>query len=257
MTIRGPRHRRCAISAGLHRGTTLTTQAPQMLFLGSFPPRECGIATFMKDVVDNFDAAFGSRSSVIAIDEPGGEERDLSGPGRRAPRAERPRFVLPHRRVRQRLSVRRAEHPARVRSVRRRRRRMGRRSHRGDREAGRHLAAHRAAGSDAAAPARRARDLRGVQRGRRAFGDRPRHPDRALRRRSREDPRDPPRRSRRAVPRHAGSEEEARLRRPHDDLDLRPDQPRQRSRVRDRSDAAPSSSRIPRRCTSSSARRIR
>ncbi|HZW54195.1 MAG TPA: glycosyltransferase family 4 protein [Candidatus Elarobacter sp.] len=29
----------------------------------------------MKDVVDSFDAAFGTRSSVIAIDEPGGEDR--------------------------------------------------------------------------------------------------------------------------------------------------------------------------------------
>jgi glycosyltransferase involved in cell wall biosynthesis len=46
-----------------------------MLFLGSFPPRECGIATFMKDVVDSYDAAFGTRSSVIAIDEPGADAR--------------------------------------------------------------------------------------------------------------------------------------------------------------------------------------
>jgi polysaccharide biosynthesis protein PslF len=46
-----------------------------MLFLGSFPPRECGIATFMKDVVDSFDATFGTRSAVVAIDEPGGEDR--------------------------------------------------------------------------------------------------------------------------------------------------------------------------------------
>ncbi len=46
-----------------------------MLFLGSFPPRECGIATFMKDVVDSHDATFGTRSDVIAIDEPGGEGR--------------------------------------------------------------------------------------------------------------------------------------------------------------------------------------
>src|SRR4030081_340037 len=45
-----------------------------MLFLGSFPPRECGIATFMKDVVDSYDATFGTRSSVIAIDEPGADE---------------------------------------------------------------------------------------------------------------------------------------------------------------------------------------
>jgi glycosyltransferase involved in cell wall biosynthesis len=46
-----------------------------MLFLGSFPPRECGIATFTKDVVESFDEEFGTRSSVIAIDEPGGEQR--------------------------------------------------------------------------------------------------------------------------------------------------------------------------------------
>jgi polysaccharide biosynthesis protein PslF len=46
-----------------------------MLFLGSFPPRECGIATFTKDVVDNFDDQFGTHSAVIAIDEPGAERR--------------------------------------------------------------------------------------------------------------------------------------------------------------------------------------
>ena len=46
-----------------------------MLFLGSFPPRECGIATFMKDVVDSYDATFGTRSAVVAIEEPGSEKR--------------------------------------------------------------------------------------------------------------------------------------------------------------------------------------
>ena len=46
-----------------------------MLFLGSFPPRECGIATFTKDVVDSYDARFGTKSEIIAIDEPGGESR--------------------------------------------------------------------------------------------------------------------------------------------------------------------------------------
>ncbi|MHB1551771.1 MAG: glycosyltransferase, partial [Vulcanimicrobiaceae bacterium] len=49
--------------------------APHTLFLGSFPPRECGIATFTKDVVDSFDRAFGMRSDIVAIDEPGGEVR--------------------------------------------------------------------------------------------------------------------------------------------------------------------------------------
>jgi glycosyltransferase involved in cell wall biosynthesis len=47
--------------------------------MGSFPPRECGIATFTKDVVDSFDRAFGTSSEIIAIDEPGGEVR-LYGP---------------------------------------------------------------------------------------------------------------------------------------------------------------------------------
>lgn len=43
--------------------------------MGSFPPRECGIATFTKDVVESFDQAFGTKSEIIAIDEPGGEIR--------------------------------------------------------------------------------------------------------------------------------------------------------------------------------------
>ena len=45
------------------------------LFLGSFPPRECGIATFMKDVVDCHDTYFRTKSRIVAIDEPGGENR--------------------------------------------------------------------------------------------------------------------------------------------------------------------------------------
>jgi glycosyltransferase involved in cell wall biosynthesis len=43
--------------------------------MGSFPPRECGIATFTKDVVDSYDQAFRTKSEIIAIDEPGGEVR--------------------------------------------------------------------------------------------------------------------------------------------------------------------------------------
>ncbi|MGA2393863.1 MAG: glycosyltransferase family 4 protein [Candidatus Lustribacter sp.] len=50
--------------------------APRMLFLGSYPPRECGIATFTKDVVDSYDRRFGGRSEIIAIEEPGAPERD-------------------------------------------------------------------------------------------------------------------------------------------------------------------------------------
>ncbi|HET7813765.1 MAG TPA: glycosyltransferase family 4 protein [Candidatus Baltobacteraceae bacterium] len=51
---------------------------PRTLFLGSFPPRECGIATFTKDVVDSFDGAYNTSSEIIAIDEPGGEVRQYA-----------------------------------------------------------------------------------------------------------------------------------------------------------------------------------
>ncbi len=54
----------------------LTPRPPRTLFVGSFPPRECGIATFTKDVVDSFDSEFGISSAVIALDEPGGEVRN-------------------------------------------------------------------------------------------------------------------------------------------------------------------------------------
>ena len=55
---------------------TLVLEAvPKVLLLGSYPPRECGIATFTADVKASFDRAFGTRSDVIAIDEPGGEAR--------------------------------------------------------------------------------------------------------------------------------------------------------------------------------------
>jgi glycosyltransferase involved in cell wall biosynthesis len=46
-----------------------------MLFLGSYPPRECGIATFTKDVVDSYDQRFGARSEIVAIEEPGAPPR--------------------------------------------------------------------------------------------------------------------------------------------------------------------------------------
>lgn len=53
----------------------MNANAPRMLFLGSFPPRECGIATFMKDVVDSYDARYGVKSEIIAINEPGSDGR--------------------------------------------------------------------------------------------------------------------------------------------------------------------------------------
>lgn len=48
---------------------------PRALFLGSYPPRECGIATFTKDMVDAYDRAFGISSPVVAVDEPGADVR--------------------------------------------------------------------------------------------------------------------------------------------------------------------------------------
>lgn len=58
----------------IEKGERLNT-SHRMLFLGSFPPRECGIATFTRDVVDCYDAYFGTKSEIVAIDEPGGENR--------------------------------------------------------------------------------------------------------------------------------------------------------------------------------------
>jgi polysaccharide biosynthesis protein PslF len=55
--------------------TLAVVSVPRTLFMGSFPPRECGIATFTKDVVDSFDRAVHTSSEIIAIDEPGGEVR--------------------------------------------------------------------------------------------------------------------------------------------------------------------------------------
>ena len=52
--------------------------APRMLFLGSFPPRECGIATFTKDVVDSYDARYVTRSEIVAIEEPDALQRSYA-----------------------------------------------------------------------------------------------------------------------------------------------------------------------------------
>jgi glycosyltransferase involved in cell wall biosynthesis len=45
------------------------------IFIGSYPPRACGIATFTKDVVESYNACYDIGSEVVAIDEAGGESR--------------------------------------------------------------------------------------------------------------------------------------------------------------------------------------
>jgi glycosyltransferase involved in cell wall biosynthesis len=49
-----------------------------MLFLGSYPPRACGIATFTKDVVDSYDEQHGTKSEIIAIEEPAAAQRSYA-----------------------------------------------------------------------------------------------------------------------------------------------------------------------------------
>ena len=43
---------------------------PRALFLGSYPPRECGIATFVEDVRGSYDELAGVSSDVIAVNDP-------------------------------------------------------------------------------------------------------------------------------------------------------------------------------------------
>jgi glycosyltransferase involved in cell wall biosynthesis len=44
---------------------------PEVLYLGSYPPRECGIATFTRDVKAALDTRAGARGHVMAINESG------------------------------------------------------------------------------------------------------------------------------------------------------------------------------------------
>jgi glycosyltransferase involved in cell wall biosynthesis len=60
-------HRPTSIARHAPRGTA----HPRALFVGSFPPRQCGIATFVEDVRDAYDRMTGVPSDVIAINEPG------------------------------------------------------------------------------------------------------------------------------------------------------------------------------------------
>src|SRR5579872_1886283 len=44
---------------------------PNVLFVGSYPPRECGIATFTEDIRAAYDAQTGESSDVLAITDTG------------------------------------------------------------------------------------------------------------------------------------------------------------------------------------------
>ena len=135
-----------------------------VLLLGSYPPRECGIATFMHDVKTSFDGAFSTRTEVIAIDEPGGEARRYPpAVVARLQRAGPLRLPLDGALHRQ-SSGRLPQHSARVRPLRRRARRMADRSARSRHETGRAYDAHRAARARRRDVARYARTLRALAR---------------------------------------------------------------------------------------------
>jgi glycosyltransferase involved in cell wall biosynthesis len=57
------------------RQTAPFPKRARMLVLGSYPPRQCGIATFTKDVVDSLRQRSDVSCDVIAVDEPTGESR--------------------------------------------------------------------------------------------------------------------------------------------------------------------------------------
>jgi glycosyltransferase involved in cell wall biosynthesis len=50
-----------------------TAAHPRSLFVSSYPPRQCGIATFAEDVREAYDRLTGMSSEVIAINDPGGQ----------------------------------------------------------------------------------------------------------------------------------------------------------------------------------------
>ena len=54
------------------RVNTRSAAHPRSLFVSSYPPRQCGIATFAEDVREAYDRLTGMSSEVIAINDPGG-----------------------------------------------------------------------------------------------------------------------------------------------------------------------------------------
>jgi glycosyltransferase involved in cell wall biosynthesis len=52
----------------------ITTDKSNVLYISSFPPRECGIATFCKDLTNAMDKKFNPslKSNILALNDPGG-----------------------------------------------------------------------------------------------------------------------------------------------------------------------------------------
>lgn len=59
------------LSTLLFRTPLAGKQRPRVLFVGSYPPRECGIATFTEDIRSAYDTLTGESSDVLAITDPG------------------------------------------------------------------------------------------------------------------------------------------------------------------------------------------
>ena len=75
------------------------------LFLGSFPPRECGIATFTKDVVDSYDSASMERARSLRSKSRAAKPASIAD-RRREAGARRSRFIRGARALRQPASLR-------------------------------------------------------------------------------------------------------------------------------------------------------
>ncbi|HKW44787.1 MAG TPA: glycosyltransferase, partial [Candidatus Eremiobacteraceae bacterium] len=69
MTGEGMLHEQLPTTIG--RINTRSATHPRSLFVSSYPPRQCGIATFAEDVREAYDRLTGMSSDVIAVNDPG------------------------------------------------------------------------------------------------------------------------------------------------------------------------------------------